>query len=81
MAKKALTGLSSAMLGVAEPVPSVAPSAASSPAMGAAAIALTLKVSPSTYQRLKALGACRRQSNQAILSAALEAYLDREEAS
>jgi hypothetical protein len=85
MAKKPIGGLTAAMLGQEieqEPAAS-APSLASPPAPAASTadgtIALTLKVSPALYQRLKFLGVRRRQSNQAILQAALIAYLDQEE--
>jgi hypothetical protein len=82
MPKKAISGLTAAMLGQgldpetavpAEPAPVVESDE------DAKAIALTLKVSPALYQRLKFLGVRRRQSNQAILQAALTQYLDREE--
>lgn len=83
MAKKAVTGLSAAMLGVEEGVPdgghrplSVKPA---TPGTTPAPIALTVKVSPETYERLKLFGARRRLSNQAILLAALEEHLRREE--
>jgi len=87
MAKKALTGLSAAMLGVEKAeadlsvsgsVSSIAPPPTPAPTSSSAQIALTLKVSPEIYERLKLFGARRRMSNQAILSAALAAYLDRE---
>ena len=80
MAKKPIGGLTAAMLGQAiEQAP--APTALQAPATAAEAgsIALTVKVSPALYQRLKFHGVRRRQSNQAILQAALVAYLDREE--
>lgn len=82
MPKKAISGLTAAMLGQGlgpetavptEPAPVVESGEDAKP------IALTLKVSPALYQRLKFLGVRRRQSNQAILQAALTQYLDREE--
>ena len=83
MAKKPIGGLTAAMLGQGvEPEPAVpaAPPAPAAPTtMEAGAVALTLKVPPALYQRLKFFGVRRRQSNQAILHAALVAYLDREE--
>jgi hypothetical protein len=88
MAKKALTGLSAAMLGGEESPPPAAletpaarPVAKPAPSTSSKAdeIALTLKVPPAIYERLKILGARRRLTNQAVLSAALTEYLDREE--
>ena len=87
MAKKPISALTAAMLdqGVGqEPAsPALAPVAppvsAASAASEAGPIALTLKVPPALYERLKFFGVRRRQTNQAILQAALVAYLDREE--
>jgi hypothetical protein len=87
MAKKPIGGLTAAMLGhaieqePALPAPASSPTALQPPATAAEAgsIALTVKVSSALYQRLKFHGVRRRQSNQAILQAALIAYLDREE--
>jgi hypothetical protein len=87
MAKKPIGGLTAAMLGdgieqavsAAAPEGQAAPSGATSAEGGS--VALTLKVSPELYQRLKFFGVRRRQTNQAILQAALVTYLDREEGS
>ena len=87
MAKKPIGGLTAAMLGQgieqepmpAPPTPGAPPAPATSAAAAGGTIALTLKVPADLYQRLKFFGVRRRQSNQAILQAALVAYLDREE--
>jgi predicted transcriptional regulator len=42
-------------------------------------IALTLKVDQARYEALKVLGARTRRSNQEILLAALDAYLEEEQ--
>ena len=81
MAKKPISGLTAAMLTREDEQlsPTVSPAPTASTAAEAGTIALTLKVPPALYQRLKFFGVRRRQSNQAILQAALVAYLDREE--
>jgi hypothetical protein len=80
--KKAISGLTAAMLGESMKQDPAVPAPAApiaEPGGDAKAIALTLKVPPALYRRLKFLGVRRRQSNQALLLVALVEYLDREE--
>ncbi len=70
MPKKAISGLTAAMLGHGLDTETAAPTEPAPVVEScddAKAIALTLKVSPALYQRQKFLGFRRRQSNQAIL--------------
>jgi hypothetical protein len=55
------------------PAPALPPAAALPPRLGT--IAVTLRLDPDRYDRLKSLAAATRRTNQDILTAALDAYL------
>jgi hypothetical protein len=76
---QAAPAIASAPAVVASPPPTAPPEVASStapPPKGiAGTIAVTVRLDPERYERLKMHGARRRRTNQQIIVAALDAYL------
>lgn len=74
-------GEAAPVAGVTSPTPPVAPqpieSARKEPSKAVSeTIAVTVRLDPERYERLKVYGARKRKTNQDILVAALDAYLE-----
>jgi hypothetical protein len=77
MAKQKITGLSASLLGQSSDPPPTSLERGQPEPSSAKPIVQTVKVPPDVYVRLKTIGARERRSNQDIILAALQEYLQR----
>lgn len=75
---EAAPAVTAAPVSAASPEPKAETAPTRAPKGTVGTIAVTVRLDPERYERLKLHGARRRQTNQQIIVAALDAHLDKE---